>query len=157
MEYIDEIDKNRDTYSYQIDGVVMKVDTLSTHDKLGYTAKSPRWSIAYKFPAEEQTTKLIDIKLQIGRTGAVTPVAVLEPIEVGGAWVPNATLHNPDEVKRKDLRIISMKDTKYINPKFELKTFAGGYIIQDTDNKEDLESNWEIVTCLLYTSPSPRD
>ena len=105
MEYIDEIDKNRDTYSYQIDGVVMKVDTLSTHDKLGYTAKSPRWSIAYKFPAEEQTTKLIDIKLQIGRTGAVTPVAVLEPIEVGGAWVSNATLHNPDEVKRKDLRI----------------------------------------------------
>ena len=96
MEYIDEIDKNRDTYSYQIDGVVMKVDTLSTHDKLGYTAKSPRWSIAYKFPAEEQTTKLIDIKLQIGRTGAVTPVAVLEPIEVGGAWVSNATLHNPD-------------------------------------------------------------
>ena len=105
MEHIDEIDKKRDSYSYQIDGVVMKVDTLSTHDKLGYTSKSPRWSIAYKFPAEEQTTKLIDIKLQTGRTGAVTPVAVLEPIEVGGALVSNATLHNPDEVRRKDLRI----------------------------------------------------
>ena len=105
MNYIEKIDSKREEYSYQIDGVVIKVDTLSTHDKLGYTTKSPRWAIAYKFAAEEQTTKLIDIKLQIGRTGAVTPVAVLEPIEVGGALVSNATLHNPDEVKRKDLKI----------------------------------------------------
>ena len=105
MDYIEKIDAKREDYSYQIDGVVIKVDTLSTHDKLGYTTKSPRWSIAYKFPAEEQTTKLIDIKLQIGRTGAVTPVAVLEPVEVGGALVSHATLHNPDEVKRKDLKI----------------------------------------------------
>jgi len=105
MGYVEKIDREREEYLYQIDGVVIKVDTLSTHDKLGYTTKSPRWAIAYKFPAEEQTTKLIDIKLQIGRTGAVTPVAVLEPIEVGGALVSNATLHNPDEVKRKNLKI----------------------------------------------------
>lgn len=105
MKNVDKIDEQRDSYLYQIDGVVMKVDKLSSHDKLGYTAKSPRWAIAYKFPAEEQTTRLIDIKLQTGRTGAVTPVAVLDPVEVGGALVSNATLHNPDEIKRKDLKI----------------------------------------------------
>jgi len=105
MDYINKIDIQRKNYLYQIDGVVIKVDPLNTHDKLGYTTKSPRWAIAFKFPAEEQTTKLIDIKLQIGRTGAVTPVAVLSPIEVGGALVSNATLHNPDEIKRKDLKI----------------------------------------------------
>ena len=74
-------------------------------DNLGYTSKAPRWALAYKFSAEEQTTKLIDIKLQVGRTGAVTPVAVLDPINVGGALVSFATLHNPDEISRKDLRI----------------------------------------------------
>ena len=105
MDYINKIDIERKNYLYQIDGVVIKVDALNTHDKLGYTTKSPRWAIAFKFPAEEQTTQLIDIKLQTGRTGAITPVAVLSPIEVGGALVSNATLHNPDEVKRKDLKI----------------------------------------------------
>ena len=105
MDYVKKIDRQRKNYLYQIDGVVIKVDTLNTHDKLGYTTKSPRWAIAFKFPAEEQTTQLIDIKLQIGRTGAVTPVAVLSPVEVGGALVSSATLHNPDEVKRKDLKI----------------------------------------------------
>jgi len=105
MEYVKKIDSQRENYLYQIDGIVIKVDTLSTHDKLGYTTKSPRWAIAFKFPAEEQTTQLIDIKLQTGRTGAITPVAVLLPVEVGGALVSNATLHNPDEIKRKDLKI----------------------------------------------------
>ena len=99
------IEKQRNNYAYQIDGVVMKINSTYIQDELGFTAKSPRWAIAYKFQAEEQTTKLIDIKLQTGRTGAVTPVAVLKPINVGGALVSFASLHNPDEISRKDLRI----------------------------------------------------
>ena len=99
------IEKQRNNYTYQIDGVVMKINSTHIQDELGFTAKSPRWAIAYKFQAEEQTTKLIDIKLQTGRTGAVTPVAVLKPINVGGALVSFASLHNPDEISRKDLRI----------------------------------------------------
>ena len=99
------IEENREQYSYQIDGAVVKVDSTSVQDELGFTSKAPRWAIAYKFSAEEQTSKLLDIKLQVGRTGAITPVAVLEPVSVGGAMVSFATLHNPDEIKRKDLRI----------------------------------------------------
>ena len=99
------IEKQRNNYAYQIDGIVMKINSTHIQDELGFTAKSPRWAIAYKFQAEEQTTKLIDIKLQTGRTGAVTPVAVLKPINVGGALVSFASLHNPDEISRKDLRI----------------------------------------------------
>ena len=102
---VELIKESRSRYSYQIDGAVLKVDSLQAQDELGYTSKSPRWAVAFKFPSEEQTTILKDIKLQTGRTGAITPVAVLEPIDVGGAKVSFATLHNPDEIKRKDLRI----------------------------------------------------
>ena len=102
---VELIKESRTKYSYQIDGAVLKVDSLQAQDELGYTSKSPRWAVAFKFPSEEQTTILKDIKLQTGRTGAITPVAVLEPIDVGGAKVSFATLHNPDEINRKDLRI----------------------------------------------------
>ena len=102
---VELIKESRSRYSYQIDGAVLKVDSLQAQDELGYTSKSPRWAVAFKFPSEEQTTILKDIKLQTGRTGAITPVAVLEPVDVGGAKVSFATLHNPDEIKRKDLRI----------------------------------------------------
>ena len=84
---LNQIDESRNDYDYQIDGAVLKVNSNLVQDNLGYTSKAPRWALAYKFSAEEQTTKLIDIKLQVGRTGAVTPVAVLEPINVGGALV----------------------------------------------------------------------
>ena len=100
-----DIEENRNKFTYQIDGAVLKVNSLNTQDELGFTSKSPRWAIAFKFSAEEQTTQLLDIKLQVGRTGAITPVAVLKPVNVGGALVSFATLHNPDEVNRKDLRI----------------------------------------------------
>ena len=102
---VELIKESRSKYSYQIDGAVLKVDSLQAQDELGYTSKSPRWAVAFKFPSEEQTTILKDIKLQTGRTGAITPVAVLEPVDVGGAKVSFATLHNPDEINRKDLRI----------------------------------------------------
>jgi len=102
---LNRIEENRNKYNYQIDGAVLKVNSSITQDELGFTSKAPRWAIAFKFSAEEQTTQLLDIKLQVGRTGAITPVAVLKPVNVGGALVSFATLHNPDEIKRKDLRI----------------------------------------------------
>lgn len=102
---LNRIEENRNNYNYQIDGAVLKVNSSITQDELGFTSKAPRWAIAFKFSAEEQTTQLLDIKLQVGRTGAITPVAVLKPVNVGGALVSFATLHNPDEIKRKDLRI----------------------------------------------------
>jgi DNA ligase (NAD+) len=97
--------EHRHDVPYEIDGVVVKVDSIAQQEELGYTAKAPRWAIAYKFPPEERTTVLRDIKVHVGRTGAVTPYAELEPVFVGGVTVTTATLHNEDEIARKDLRI----------------------------------------------------
>lgn len=105
IEYVADIEHRRHDLGYQTDGVVIKVDALEDQTELGYTAKSPRWAIAYKFPPEEQTTTLRAIRVNVGRTGAVTPYAVLEPVFVGGATITNATLHNADEVARKDVRV----------------------------------------------------
>ncbi len=89
---------------YETDGVVVKVDRQEERSRLGFTSKFPRWAIAYKFPAQQATTRLIDIGLQVGRTGAVTPVALLEPVLLAGSTIANATLHNADEIARKDIR-----------------------------------------------------
>lgn len=90
---------------FEVDGVVVKVDSLGAREELGFTSKSPRWAIAYKFPPEEKTTVLNNIVVNVGRTGAVTPFAILEPVRLSGAMVSQATLHNAEEVKRKDVRI----------------------------------------------------
>lgn len=95
----------RDSLPYEIDGVVVKLDSFAQQASMGFTARAPRWAIAYKFPPEEKTTKLLDITVQVGRTGACTPVAELEPVLVAGSTVARATLHNIDEVHRKDVRI----------------------------------------------------
>ena len=100
--------RDRHTIDYEIDGVVVKVDSIAQQDELGATSHAPRWAIAYKFPPEERTTLLRGIDVHTGRTGIVTPFAVLEPVYVGGVTVGTATLHNEDEVKRKDVRV---KDT----------------------------------------------
>lgn len=97
--------ERRDSLAYEIDGVVVKVNSFAQQAALGYTARAPRWAIAYKFPPEEKTTLLRDITVQVGRTGALTPVAELEPVRVAGSTVSRATLHNEDEVHRKDVRI----------------------------------------------------
>ncbi|MGJ3546636.1 NAD-dependent DNA ligase LigA [Bacillus subtilis] len=103
---IDELQAKRADLPYEIDGIVIKVDSLDQQEELGFTAKSPRWAIAYKFPAEEVVTKLLDIELNVGRTGVITPTAILEPVKVAGTTVSRASLHNEDLIKEKDIRIL---------------------------------------------------
>ncbi len=105
LAYIEEWTEKRPTLGYDIDGLVFKVDDINLYDTLGYTAKEPRWAIAYKFPPTEVTTRLLDIFLTIGRTGRVTPNAVLEPVRVAGSMVQRATLNNEDFIMDKDLRV----------------------------------------------------
>ena len=103
--YVERVRDGRNDFPYQTDGVVIKVNGLAEQAELGSTARAPRWAIAYKFPAEERITRLLGIEINIGRTGAATPFAVLAPVFVGGANVERATLHNEDEVHRKDVRV----------------------------------------------------
>ena len=103
--YCDDWDAKREKLPYEIDGVVIKVNATAIQNELGYTAKAPRWAIAYKYPARQETTVVNDIIVQVGRTGALTPVAVLEPVQLGGVTVSRSTLHNMDEIERLGLQI----------------------------------------------------
>ncbi len=103
--FVAEVESIRDTLDYDIDGVVVKVNSTALQDEFGTTTKAPRWAIAYKYPARQATTRLLAIGIQVGRTGALTPVAHLEPTLLAGTTVSRASLHNEDEIKRLDLKI----------------------------------------------------
>ncbi len=105
INYFDKIKKIRENLDYEIDGVVFKVNQLEYQRKLGQISRSPRWALAYKFPSIQALTRIKEIKVQVGRTGALTPVAILNAVELGGARISRATLHNQDELRRKDLRV----------------------------------------------------
>jgi DNA ligase (NAD+) len=105
IEYHRQLEHQRHGLAYEIDGMVIKVDSLALQERLGTKTRSPRWALAYKFAATQATTKVLAIEVNVGRTGAVTPMAVMEPVEVGGVTVSRATLHNEDEVARKDVRV----------------------------------------------------
>lgn len=105
IEYVNYWEQKRPELNYEIDGIVIKVDNLAQQEELGYTAKNPRWAIAYKFPAEEVLTTLRDIELSVGRTGVITPTAILDPVRVAGTTVKRASLHNEDLIREKDIRL----------------------------------------------------
>lgn len=133
VKYMEEMTKERESLPYDIDGLVFKVDNIDEYDTIGYTAKEPKWAVAYKFPPQEVTTKLLDIVITIGRTGRVTPNAVLSPVRVAGSTVQRATLNNEDFIKEKGLMI---GDTVILRKAADVIPEVVGPVVKDRTGKE---------------------
>ena len=133
VAFIDEYEKHRHDVEHEIDGVVIKVNEISIQNELGFTSRAPKWAIAYKYPPEEVTTKLLDIKVSVGRTGRVTPFAFMEPVKVAGSTVTNATLHNQEEIIRKGILI---GDTVLIRKAGDVIPEVLGPVIEKRSGKE---------------------
>ena len=133
MAFIDEYEKHRHDVEHEIDGVVIKVNEIAVQNELGFTSRAPKWAIAYKYPPEEVTTKLLDIKVSVGRTGRVTPFAFMEPVKVAGSTVTNATLHNQEEIIRKGILI---GDTVLIRKAGDVIPEVLGPVIEKRSGKE---------------------
>ncbi len=157
LAYINEYTDKRNSLEYEIDGIVIKVNEKERYEEIGYTAKSPKWAIAYKFPAEEVSTRLKDITFQVGRTGNITPVAELEPVRVAGSVISRATLHNYDYIVEKDIRV---NDIVFIRK-------AGDVIPEvqkvDLDRRDGTQKEFEMISVCpvcgseLYKSDSEVD
>ena len=133
LAFIDEYEKHRHDVEHEIDGVVIKVNEISVQKDLGFTSRAPKWAIAYKYPPEEVTTKLLDIKVSVGRTGRVTPFAFMEPVKVAGSTITNATLHNQEEIIRKGILI---GDTVLIRKAGDVIPEVLGPVIEKRTGKE---------------------
>ena len=133
LAFIDEYEKHRHDVEHEIDGVVIKVNEIAIQNDLGFTSRAPKWAIAYKYPPEEVTTKLLDIKVSVGRTGRVTPFAFMEPVKVAGSTVTNATLHNQEEIVRKGILI---GDTVLIRKAGDVIPEVLGPVIEERTGKE---------------------
>ena len=130
MSLIEEWSERRNKLNYQIDGLVLKINDLTTRKKLGATSRSPRWAVAYKYPAEKKKTKLKEIRISIGRTGIATPIALLEPVFISGTTVSRASLFNPDEIERKDIRV---GDTIIVEKGGEIIPHIVGIVTEERD------------------------
>lgn len=145
LAFINKWTENRPHLPYEIDGIVVKVNRYAHQDELGYTAKSPRWAIAYKFPAEEVVTTLLDIELTVGRTGVITPTAILTPVQVAGTTVGRASLHNEDLIREKDIRI---GDTVIIHKAGDIIPEVIGVILeQRPENSVPFEMPTNCIAC----------